>query len=126
MVGSEAKEESGPIRRKRRNIWKPRGRSLILAPTSHAAYQQWKLCKKRIKVKVEWGCKIFEFLLGAQIPSQKAKVEKCYSTQRPELKSVSLSNSTTAEEPGGLKSILDKICLSFIFNWYLAKQTNLP
>ena len=38
---------------------------------------------------------------------------------------VSLCNSTTAEEPIGLKCILDKICLSFIFNWVLAETNKL-
>ena len=38
---------------------------------------------------------------------------------------VSLCNSTTAEEPCGLKCILDKICLSFIFNWVLAETNKL-
>ena len=44
-----------------------------------------------------------------------------------ELKSnwVSLCNSTTAKEPCGLKCILDKICLSFIFNWFLAETNKL-
>ena len=44
-----------------------------------------------------------------------------------ELKSnwVSLCNSTTAKEPCGLECILDKICLSFIFNWVLAETNKL-
>ena len=41
------------------------------------------------------------------------------------LQSVSFSNSSTAEEPIGLKCILDKICLSFILNDFLAETNNL-
>ena len=39
--------------------------------------------------------------------------------------SVSFSNSSTAEEPIGLKCILEKICFSFIFNNFLAETNNL-